>query len=403
MRVAILVCALALAAGLLQRGSPPPPLAFRLNSGMTWDRMLGEAQIVIVAMVERQEFAGPLFARPGERLPLWRMIKIIARPENVLWGKWSGSRLEFYLYMWGGGDWNVVEPGHRYVFFLMRERGALRAVRDYWRSSLEISSGFHDELPRRRLVSEEIAELLLTPGEKMHSRYFSFRLPEAQAAAAAWTGRWRTAKLLRALMHNKYRVVRIAACEQLTIAYWGQDDCWDSLAVGNGADLTRGLAVSRRMEQVRRRDVADPARWWKLTRIWNPAAGPGERLDELRLLTAHKDPRIRAKYCRFLHETFPQETDCGCSTAARQPDFSGTWKLSLQRSGPIMPRGLDALTILIDHRNPQIRSAETRTVAGKITRSAATAVVNGIGHTSHPEHGSPVRQRQWWSGGVLMQ
>src|SRR5688572_7506134 len=37
------------------------------------------------------------------------------------------------------------------------------------------------------------------------------------------------------------------------------------------------------------------------------------------------------------------------NTPKATPNFSGTWKLNLQRSGPIMPRGLEALTLVIDH------------------------------------------------------
>src|SRR4051794_27285055 len=67
------------------------------------------------------------------------------------------------------------------------------------------------------------------------------------------------------------------------------------------------------------------------------------------------------------------------TTPTARPNFSGTWKLNVQRSGPIMPRGLEALTMVIDHRDPKITSRETRVVAGKTTSSNdGTAMIDDI-------------------------
>ena len=88
---------------------------------------------------------------------------------------------------------------------------------------------------------------------------------------------------------------------------------------------------------------------------------------------------------------------------ARKPNFSGTWKLNLQRSGPIMPRRLEALTIVINHRDPEITSRETRVVSGKITRTAdERSMIDGIEHVRHSEPGITVKQHQTWSGAILL-
>jgi hypothetical protein len=85
------------------------------------------------------------------------------------------------------------------------------------------------------------------------------------------------------------------------------------------------------------------------------------------------------------------------------PDFSGTWKLNLQRSGPGMPRGLEALTQFIDHKDPRITVREIRVVSGKTTSTKdGVAVIDGIEHVWHPEAGSTVKQRQSWSGNILV-
>ena len=89
-------------------------------------------------------------------------------------------------------------------------------------------------------------------------------------------------------------------------------------------------------------------------------------------------------------------------TPIQPPNLSGTWKLNLERSGPILPRGTEALTIVIDHRGPSIHTSETRTVAGKTTHSDEFAKIDGQPHLEHPEPGKTVTSMQKWSGSILI-
>jgi hypothetical protein len=90
-------------------------------------------------------------------------------------------------------------------------------------------------------------------------------------------------------------------------------------------------------------------------------------------------------------------------TPIQRPNLSGTWKLSLERSGPVLPRGTEALTIVIDHRDPSIHTSETRTVAGRTTHSdEGTATIDGQPHLKHPESGKTVTSMQKWSGSTLI-
>jgi hypothetical protein len=87
----------------------------------------------------------------------------------------------------------------------------------------------------------------------------------------------------------------------------------------------------------------------------------------------------------------------------QKPNFSGTWKLNLRRSGPILPRGLEALTTIFDHRDPLIKSSETRKVSGKVTVSPGSeARIDGREHVSHPKPGNTERTTQVWSGDALL-
>jgi hypothetical protein len=90
-------------------------------------------------------------------------------------------------------------------------------------------------------------------------------------------------------------------------------------------------------------------------------------------------------------------------TPVQRPDLSGTWKLNLERSGPILPRGTEALTIVIEHRDPSIHTSETRTVAGKTTHvDEGTATIDGQQHLKRPEPGKTVASMQKWSGSTLI-
>ena len=89
--------------------------------------------------------------------------------------------------------------------------------------------------------------------------------------------------------------------------------------------------------------------------------------------------------------------------SASKPNFSGTWKLNLQRSGPILPRGTEALTVVIDTQESTIRLSETRTVSGKMTSGEGAAEpIDGQEHVSSPEPGKTSKQKKSWLGQTLL-
>lgn len=86
-----------------------------------------------------------------------------------------------------------------------------------------------------------------------------------------------------------------------------------------------------------------------------------------------------------------------------RPNLSGTWKLNVSRSGPILPRGTQALTMVIEHRDPLFKASETRTVSGKTTRSSGeTTTIDGRLRTTHPGPRKTERYLQKWLGPVLV-
>jgi hypothetical protein len=88
---------------------------------------------------------------------------------------------------------------------------------------------------------------------------------------------------------------------------------------------------------------------------------------------------------------------------AERPNFSGTWKLNLARSGPTLPRGTEALTVVYEHRDPSLKYSEMRIVSGKTTHSDGKAgTIDGQLHTEHPAPGKTTRSIQKWEGSELV-
>lgn len=75
----------------------------------------------------------------------------------------------------------------------------------------------------------------------------------------------------------------------------------------------------------------------------------------------------------------------------------------MQRSGPILPRGTEALTVVIDHKGSTIRMNETRTVSGKTTSGEGAAEpIDGQEHVDRPEPGKTVKNKRQWEGNTLL-
>jgi hypothetical protein len=218
--------------------------------------------------------------------------------ETVLQGELGGTLVDVYC-------GRKIERQGRYAFLLTRAQGVLCAA-----SAIPMASGLHRTAPLPgRPAGERIATMLLTPGDGMDVARFARELTGSVTFAIEHLGRWRTAKLLKQLAADERAPIGQGACAQLTAWFWGQDACWDRL---DKSASTATVAESRATEREQRARTADPDRWWKQMSAGSP---PGQLLDELRLLTIHKDPRIRARYCRFLRAHYPDERDCGCEAA----------------------------------------------------------------------------------------
>jgi len=278
--------------------------------------MFRRAEIIVVGKVQSLTFVGPI-------VQSYRLIEVCVTVENVLQGAASTAQpLTFYFYsvylLGSSGDVNRLRENHRYVFFLNRESGVLRAVWDVMRSNIIVSSGKHKTLPLsdQEPLSERIAVMLLTPGEDMNPIQFSDGLLRATGFTFVPIGTWRTAKLLTSLLQSSERAVRVGACEELTLNFL-QNSCWDNLDVADGADLRYHYGVitpqvSRGAHRDHLMETQVAEQWWAAKLSWYPTNA--ERLDALKLLTIDDDQRVRQRFCACLKKNFPAEvTDSGCT------------------------------------------------------------------------------------------
>ena len=288
--------------------APWPRLGNVWKDTIDWDEAFRTSPVIVMGRVIAVR-EGPA-ATPNA----WHLVKASVEVEEVLQGEGSLGPADFYFHLGGKtGDWNSLQPRERYIFFLTHDRGVLRAAWDQWRSAIPVASGIHRSLPYMpgRPLVERVSVMLLTPGGALNPAHFVGSFAKSVPFAMGHLGRWRTAKLLKRLTADPRPGIRLGACAQLTARYWGQDACWKDMV--GGEQGVEGVHVSRAAERDERLRTADPDRWWKQM---SAALPPAQLLDELRLLTAHKDPDIRARYCRFLKTHYPEETDCGCQAPA---------------------------------------------------------------------------------------
>ena len=95
------------------------------------------------------------------------------------------------------------------------------------------------------------------------------------------------------------------------------------------------------------------------------------------------------------------------SNTRLSPNFSGTWKLNVQRSGPILPRGLTGLVLIIDHREPSVVRISRELITGKTNVTSVfgedpPSIIDGEEHVTNAGRGKSVRMTVHWSGNVLV-
>ena len=324
MRIVTLLLVVSLAASEVGSQTIAFKLPLILRNTSSVDDMIREAPIIVIGKVVSEHWTGPLMNQH------WQRMEVKVAVENVIRGDVNDdSILTFYFNFYAfatirsNANWLYVDG--RYVLFLMKDRGVLRAVEDERQTNIGVPSGRHRDLPlsSERPLAERIGVLLLTPGEDINPPSFSNGLLHAEPYTRQHLGRWRTAKMLRVLLASPYRAVRVGACEELSLGFVNQDSCWNTIDVGDGSDFRwhYGIIPPISSRWIHRRHLMrtkDPQRWLE-SPPWVPPGTDAKAalLDEFRLFTTDNDRRIRKRFCEFLSEKFPGEMDSGCGQAGR--------------------------------------------------------------------------------------
>lgn len=206
---------------------------FRWLSAMSDTEMVESASHIVIGTVERVRFVGSsVEASDAEGYRgNWQLVKVRTRVENAIKGALAvGKSIDFFFYTSLGpiaGDVNNIRVGDRCVCFLIYKNGVLRAVRDFWRSNIEVGTGSHSRIPSHEATSleEKIAVLLLTPGEGLNPRTFQRVIIRSSTIAEEWLGRCKAYRLLERLIDYPDPVVRNAVREQLAIRGFDKDVC----------------------------------------------------------------------------------------------------------------------------------------------------------------------------------
>jgi hypothetical protein len=136
--------------GVCEDKSRHPPFAWHYH--MSHSDMIVASPLIVIAQVRRLQAIDDTIDGTDDRGNHhgWQLTKASVTIENVLKGQLRQNSLDFFFYLSVtslSGDWNALDIGGRYVFFLKQEGDLVRAIRDHWRSNIPIGTGRHSVLP----------------------------------------------------------------------------------------------------------------------------------------------------------------------------------------------------------------------------------------------------------------
>jgi len=198
--------------GILASSCGPPLLQPESAARPSFEELVRHSDTIVVATSTQLTRT----SRPGGD-GCSNLMRLTVSVENVLAGKPPRRPFDDYYFSRRCGSSDYVElpkPGSRGIVFLRKEHGNWRTVADYW-GFIPVHSGRH---PAKSLagksVEQQIAEVLLTPGDGYSPGEFSLD-GEARDAARALIGRDSTIKLIQSLLNHPDIRVRVAACVAL--------------------------------------------------------------------------------------------------------------------------------------------------------------------------------------------
>ena len=186
---------------------------------LTDAELVQQSPIIVLGTLDRLETFWEERVRYGSEngSPMdWFHVQVHVQIESVLKGDVSTSALDYSYWIPVGpkvGEWNNPREGGRYIHFLRRHGRRFRSVVDFWPSTLRVTTGRHWALPQDNRLPEQIAHLLLIPGDGFLADHFD--LTSAYVHARGLVGLSATLAMVQPFAKDPNPYVRKAACDML--------------------------------------------------------------------------------------------------------------------------------------------------------------------------------------------
>jgi hypothetical protein len=218
-----------------------------------------------------------------------------------------------------------AEPGHRYVFALIREGTVLRSIGDVGDYSVPVYSGFHSQpsksnlAGRRTSPAEEglrISQILLQPGPDFAPIEFSRSVAKYLLISEAIGAHLETYRLLRELLRRPESSVRVSTCFELSRFFPGQYECLEEIQGDASVDAPhRRLADERlikakEMDQSLLKNLRDPALLG--TSILMKPDSLDRNYEQLQILLNHPILEFRSLACTAIRRYYPRRPAARC-------------------------------------------------------------------------------------------
>lgn len=254
--------------------APAPRLEWPSNE--PWKKRWVQAPIIVVGKAASVNSKGGRSIQRGEWSINVRLHEISVEVENVIHGNVPEGRIRVYRYGHFNGHTpgNIpidhIMPGERRVFFLLPFGRYYRMIEDVVAGSFPVASGRHRQLPKERPVLEQIAEVLVLPGEAFDEDQYARSLDvQASSTVPALVGLRRTVLLLREVVSRGPKPVSAQACLSLYRLYPFGDNCIEALLHGPGTPVllrekaldtakSYGGGKAKELEQFKK----NPAAWF---------------------------------------------------------------------------------------------------------------------------------------------
>jgi hypothetical protein len=233
--------------------TPTEVLPLRLDLATTeeWSARWVKAPIILVGVVETARDEGVVWFDEKDLSLSVRLHELAIKVESVIRGSPAAEKITVYRYGFSGGHLpgyvpvSDLLPGERRVLCLIEADNRYRMFEDVVASSFVVASGHHSSTSRGKRVTEQIAEVLVLPGEGFENSEYAKTLEvQATSAVYALVGFRRTVLLLGAVQGRGLRVVSAQACLSLYVLHPFGHRCIES--VRDDPKITESMQVKAR-------------------------------------------------------------------------------------------------------------------------------------------------------------